>query len=205
MTPTHWARERSPRVALLRSRLSSSRSSSRITTSGAGLAGEQPRSAVLTVAVVLLVVVAAQRQPGLGPWWRLRHRPAVGLADVVGALPVGPPGVAEVVLGLAVAPCSCWSRSRSAGGSPGSRRPAAGSWSPGRAAPRQPAARPPRPPGRTRRAGRPAAGGRPATQRTLTPAHQGCRRAARRSATTSRSERRRPSPGPGWPAGGSSL
>jgi hypothetical protein len=30
-------------------------------------------------------------------------------------------------------------------------------------------------------------------------------RAARRSATSFRSERRRPSPGPGWPAGGSSL
>ncbi len=84
---------------------------------GPGLAGEQPRSAVLMIVValltlpaarpirrlVVLLVVASQRQPVLGARWRLRHRPAVGLADAVGALPVGAPTVAEVVLGLAVA------------------------------------------------------------------------------------------------------
>ena len=52
---------------------------------------------------MLLVLVAAQRQPRLGAWRRLRHRPAVVMPDVLGALPVGTPTVAEVVLGLAVA------------------------------------------------------------------------------------------------------
>jgi hypothetical protein len=45
--------------------------------------------------VVLLVVVAAQRQPRLGAWRRQRHRPAVGLPDVLGALPIGTPTVAK--------------------------------------------------------------------------------------------------------------
>jgi hypothetical protein len=52
--------------------------------------------------VVLLVVIARQRQPRLHPRRRLRLVPAVGLADVLGALSVGAPTVAGVVLGLAV-------------------------------------------------------------------------------------------------------
>jgi hypothetical protein len=60
-------------------------------------------SAILPVAIAFPVVVAAERQPVLGARRRLRHRPAVGLADVVGALPVGAPTVAEVVLAVTVA------------------------------------------------------------------------------------------------------
>ena len=83
-----------------------------------GLACRCPtaRSAVLTIDVtlltqpaarpvrwlVVLLVVAAQRQPVLGERRPLRQPPAVGLADVVGALPVSAPTVPEV-LGLAVA------------------------------------------------------------------------------------------------------
>src|SRR4029453_14621123 len=67
--------------------------------------------------VVLLVVVAAQRQPVLGARRRLGHRPTVALADVMGEHPVVRQTVAEVVLG---------SRSRS--WSRRARAPWAGGW-----------------------------------------------------------------------------
>src|SRR6266508_2307241 len=69
---------------------------------GPGLAWGAEAAGSAVLAVALLVVVAAQRQPRLGARRRLRHRPAVGLADLVGVLSVGAPTVAEVVLGLAV-------------------------------------------------------------------------------------------------------